>query len=162
MGVSLVFTLGCGGVAGDALTADASLDATADASDGAADVSAIETGAPDAGADAVIGMSFKCGDTNVVTDCAQCTGATQPCVYCNATTATQMVGICTVLHSNCIGAIPAGYQDCPCGGNVSKCPEAYQICNQTGSCHTCSDATGNNNLACNGGGTCNATTGSCM
>ena len=159
----LVFVMGCGGSGTVDLTTDGGTDATnggSDAADTGSDVA--EANAPDVGSDAPAGMMFKCGDTMTVADCSTCTNATQPCVYCNVQTPGTMVGICTALHSNCIGAIPMNFQDCHCGTTVSSCPEAYQICNATGSCHTCSDATGNQGLMCQGGGTCNATTGICM
>jgi len=154
----LCVTLGCGGAQDDGLFGDGGVDAS-DASDSATDAVTSDTQAPDTGADAGT-LSFKCGD-NVVADCSQCPQSAQPCVYCNTATPTELAGVCTALHSNCIGGIPNGYQDCSCAGDVSKCPEPYQICNGTGSCHTCSDATGNDTLACKGGGACHATTGIC-
>ena len=138
-----------GGGGPDATSADAS------SNDAAAPVDAAK---PDSGGS---GLAFKCGD-NVVTDCAQCPSAPQPCVYCS-TTSKDVTGACTALHANCIGAIPPGFQDCPCAnGQASACLEPYQICNQTSSCHTCSDATGNDGRPCMGGGTCNASTGTCQ
>jgi len=107
-------------------------------------------------------IAFHCGNATV-TDCSQCANAPQPCVYCNTTNTTQLTGVCTQLHTNCVTIEPQGFGDCPCANDdVSLCPEPYQICNQTNSCHTCSDATGNNGLACEGGGTCNPQTGTCQ
>lgn len=122
------------------------------------DAAPVEASKPDASS----GLSFKCGD-NVVDDCASCPSAPQPCVYCSTTTTKDMTGVCTPLHANCITALPPNFQDCPCtNGQVSSCVEPYQICNQTNSCHTCSDATGNDGRPCKGGGACNASTGTCQ
>jgi hypothetical protein len=123
-----------------------------DASDG---------GAQDSGL--VTLTSWQCGSVTV-SDCTQCTGYTQPCVYCATgfQDAAAYTGVCVITHSNCLNAIPNGYQDCPCNNDASTCVESYQICNNQNRCHTCEDNNNNTGLTCQNGGTCNATDGGCL
>ena len=110
------------------------------------------------------GILLRCGDASV-SDCAQCSGSTQPCVYCATNDASALNGVCTPLHQNCFNTIPNGFEDCRCGANndASACPEKYQVCTGGGfnRCHTCSDQNGNNGLSCQGGGKCTYTDGGC-
>jgi hypothetical protein len=134
---------------GDTGTTDGGGDAMpTDASDG---------GAQDSGT--TIG-TWKCGATTV-TNCSQCTGYTQPCVYCAVTDASVLSGVCTLINSNCYTTIPTGYGDCACA-DASTCPESYQVCTNFGRCHTCSDSTQNNGLSCENGGTCDSADGGCL
>jgi hypothetical protein len=118
---------------------------------------ATDGGITDGGGSSVL---LRCGDASV-NDCAQCTGATQPCVYCGATDASATTGICTPMHTNCFNVIPNGFQDCPCV-DASACPESYQVCTNVGRCHTCSDSFTNSGLKCENAGTCAFDSGSCL
>jgi hypothetical protein len=152
---------------------DGSTDATVDStarSDSAppGDGSTADSGTPDTSvADASDGsppppINYACGDASV-TDCTMCTGMTQPCLYCS-TDASTTTGLCTTFHTNCFNSLPSGFQDCPCMGDAAVCPASYQVCYVTkggGTCHTCSDQSGNNMLVCESGGTCNYADGGC-
>jgi hypothetical protein len=110
--------------------------------------------------------SWQCG-TAVVTDCSQCIGFTQPCVYCNVTDASDHIGTCVQTHTNCANGVTTQYQDCPCNaGDASACPESDQVCIQftvnNGRCHTCSDQATNNGLTCENGGKCDYADGGCL
>ncbi len=121
------------------------------------------TDASDAGTQADTGItSWKCGSVTV-SDCAQCTGFTQTCVYCLAfqADAAPLSGVCVQEGTNCLNSIPQGYQDCPCNNDASACPEGFQVCTQQGRCHTCTDNLQNNGLKCEDGKTCVADAG-CM
>lgn len=140
---------------GDGATGDGGTttgDATA--SDGATDGGTTTDGG---------GLAFRCG-TSTVTDCSQCPNATQPCVYCGFLDASVLRGVCTTLHQGCQNTIPQGFQDCPCPQDPSGCPEAYQVCSNSGGgrCHTCSDDNNNDGLTCQNGGTCDAVDGGCL
>ena len=103
--------------------------------------------------------SWKCGSVTVA-DCSQCTGFFQPCAYCSVTDASVVTGVCTQIYTNCLNAIPNGYQDCPCTpGDASTCIEGYQVCSQQGRCHTCTDSVNNNTLKCENDLTCAADAG---
>ena len=120
---------------------------TADASDGGTQI------------DSGIG-TWKCGATTV-SDCAQCIGYTQPCVYCSNADASVLSGVCTLINTNCFNSLPNGYQDCACT-DASTCPESYQVCSGQGRCHTCSDSQNNATLKCENGGTCSYPDGGCL
>ena len=130
---------------------------TVDASDGSASDASDGGSAQDGGTTIA---TWQCGATTV-SDCAQCTGFTQPCAYCNMQDASVVSGVCTLIHSNCLNSIPQGYQDCTCQ-DASTCPESYQVCTLQGRCHTCSDSTQNNTLKCENGGTCTPEAGTCQ
>jgi len=100
---------------------------------------------------------WTCGSVKV-TDCSQCTGFTQPCVWCNFQDASVITGACVQTGTNCSNVIPQGFQSCVCG-DASTCPEAFQICSGFGRCHTCTDNTQNNGLTCQNGLTCAADSG---
>src|SRR5678815_3592434 len=97
---------------------------TTDASDGG---TTIDTGI----------AQWTCGSVKV-TDCAQCTGFTQPCAYCGTQDASVLTGVCVQTGQNCFNTIPNGFQDCPCA-DAATCPEAFQVCTTNGRCHTCTD-----------------------
>ncbi len=136
---------------------------------GTSDTGTNDTGTSDASDGGTItdsGIAYRCGDSGTVTDCSQCTGFIQPCVYCAFTDASVHEGICTPFHTNCFNALPpnSAFVDCPCNNDASTCPESYQVCvgGGGGRCHTCSDQTGNNGLKCENGGTCDYTDGGCL
>jgi hypothetical protein len=169
----------CGGD-DTAILPDASMDASIDTSTD--DTGLPDTGpAPDSGDDAATdggatdggatdgsktdggggGILLRCGDASV-SDCAQCNGATQPCVYCATNDASALQGLCTQLHQGCQNSIPNGFEDCRCGnGDASACPEKYQVCTGAARCHTCSDNNANNGLTCENGGKCTYADGGC-
>ncbi|HSQ64446.1 MAG TPA: hypothetical protein VLM85_14580 [Polyangiaceae bacterium] len=146
--------------------------------DSGGDVNPGDTGAPDTGpGDAGDGgvqpdgassnVSFRCAvDGGTVTDCSQCQGFPQPCVYCETADASTLTGQCRTMGTSCFQNAPQGYGACPCSaGDASTCPESYQVCrsfaNNPYSCRTCSDSTNNNGLTCQNGGTCNNVDGGC-
>lgn len=132
----------------DSSTADGGTDgATTDASDGSA---GFDTGI----------AQWTCGSVKV-SDCSQCTGFTQPCVWCNFQDASVITGACVQTGTNCSNAIPQGFQSCLCPGDASTCPENFQICTNQGRCHTCTDSTFNNGLTCEDGKTCQIDAGGC-
>jgi len=146
---------------------DGSTDDVVTTPDSSADDGATTTDANDGGSAQDTGVAigiWKCGATTV-TDCAQCTGYTQPCAFCGVADASAVTGVCTLINDNCVNYVPQGYQDCTCG-DASQCIESYQVCTQFGRCHTCTDngATqgGNGGLACTGGGTCHPLEGGCF
>jgi len=131
-----------------------------------------DTGAPDTGGgdggvqpdSSSSGVAFRCGfDGGTVTDCSQCQGFPEPCVYCQFADASVMTGTCHVANGSCFQGAPTGFGLCPCaGGDASTCPEPYEVCRQGGnfySCRTCSDSNNNAGLACQGGGTCHPDAG---
>ncbi len=139
------------------------------------DVAQQDTGVPDTGGGdasdggvlpdgSSTGLSFSCGnDGGTVTDCAQCTGATQPCVYCEIVDASVHAGECRPFGSSCNfnPTPPTGFAGCPCFNDASTCPESYQVC-RNATCRTCSDSTNNNGLKCQSGGTCDNVDGGCI
>jgi len=130
---------------GDDSSADGGTDgAITDASDGG---TVIDTGI----------AQWTCGSVKV-SDCSQCTGFTQPCVWCNFQDASVITGACVQTGDNCSNSIPQGFQSCNCA-DASTCPEAFQICSGFGRCHTCTDNTTNNGLTCQNGQTCAADAG---
>ncbi len=106
-------------------------------------------------------VTFVCPDGGAATDCSQCGGAPQPCVYCNTGDAGVLLGRCRPMGQNCFQGIPNGFEDCRCGADASVCPESYQVCTGNGRCHTCSDGNQNDGRTCQNGGTCNAADGGC-
>ena len=125
--------------------------------DGATDGGATDGSKTDGGG----GILLRCGDASV-SDCAQCNGATQPCVFCGTNDASALQGLCTQLHQGCQSAIPNGFEDCRCAnGDASVCPEKYQVCTGAARCHTCSDNNANNGLTCESGGKCTFADGGC-
>jgi hypothetical protein len=127
---------------GDASTGDAT--STDSATDAAKDVAQQDTGPVDAGP-----LTFGCG-TQTMSDCSQCNGFPQPCVYCGANSA--LAGRCVQQGTSCTFGAPAGFQVCGCA-NASACPESYQVC-RNGACRTCTDSVNNVGQSCKGGGTC--------
>ena len=136
------------GAAGDGGTDAASSDA---AEDVATQDAAQDSGATEAGA-----LAFACG-TGTVSDCSQCSGMTQPCVYCGSGSA--LAGKCVQRGTSCFNGAPNGFQLCSCQ-NASTCPESYQVC-RNGSCRTCTDSFNNAGQMCKGGGTCLPLDGGC-
>jgi len=135
---------------GDASTSgDATQDGTS--SDAAKDVAQEDSGSGDAG------LTFVCGAQSV-SDCSQCSGMTQPCVYCGSGSA--LAGKCVQRGTSCFNGAPNGFQLCSCQ-SASTCPESYQVC-RNGSCRTCTDSFNNAGQACMGGGTCSPVDGGCI
>jgi hypothetical protein len=134
---------------GDASSGDAASDATSN--DAAKDAIAQDTGGGDGG------LTFVCGTQNV-TDCSQCNGNPQPCVYCGSGSA--LAGRCVQQGTSCTFGAPSGFQVCQCQ-TASTCPESYQVC-RNGSCRTCTDSFNNAGQACKGGGTCAPADGGCI
>ena len=140
-------------VVDDSSTGDGGSDATTgDASDGAT--------TPD-GSKPI--TSWTCGNTTV-SDCAQCIGHTQTCVYCSDTDASVLSGVCVQFGTGCGQTIPQNYNLCACNKDASTCPEPYLVClqfNQGGVCDTCGAVQQTNSLTCENGGTCHADSGIC-
>ena len=145
----------------DVVTPDSGTDdtGTADASDGST--------SPDTGGKPI--TSWTCGNATV-SDCAQCIGHTQTCVYCEDNDASVVAGQCVQEGTGCGNGIPQGYNLCTCphtDGGVSACPEPYQVClylgpqNQPGVCDTCGAVPTTNGLTCESGGKCAADSGTC-
>jgi len=139
------------GAAGDGGTDAASSDA---AEDVATQDAAQDSGATEAGA-----LAFACG-TGTVSDCSQCNGMPQPCVYCKQGDATSLAGRCTTAGTSCAFGAPSGYGECTCANSASSCPESYEVC-RFGSCRTCSDSNTNDGLTCQNGGKCDSQDGGC-
>jgi hypothetical protein len=139
---------------------------TADAgSDGGADATSPPDAAADAGTDAAPpteagALTFSCGPNNV-SDCSQCAGFTQPCVYCQFGNPSVLAGRCVGFHQSCFQGTPNGFGFCQCNNTASTCPESYQVCHN-GSCRTCSDSNTNDGLTCQSGGTCDYADGGCL
>lgn len=155
----------CGGDPGTDLDggADATVDVFQESDTGTDVVTDPDTGADvaDAGSDVTDASTgrdtgithWTCG-TAKVTDCAQCIGFTQPCVYCDIQDASTITGVCVQSGTNCVTAVPTiQHVDCACS-DASTCPEAFQICTSTGRCHTCTDSTANDGLTCEDGTKC--------
>jgi hypothetical protein len=143
---------------------DGSADATTDGipTDASSDSRSDGTGndaTNDAPTDTGGGLAFACG-TGTVSDCAQCSGMPEPCVYCEQTNAFVLAGVCEPEGMTCQGAAPNGFASCQCGFNPALCPEGYQVCHDN-VCHTCADSLQDNGRACKGGGQCNAADGGC-
>ncbi len=173
--VSYAVAQGCGGSTDSQGPPDSSVDSSSNDTGNGNDTSTNDTGtndtgtgndagsdASDAGTDTgtTIG-TWTCGNATV-TDCSQCIGFTQPCVYCAVTDASVQSGACVQEHTNCFnGGIPNGFADCPCTA-ATQCPDDFQVCTQAGRCHTCEDNNGNNGLTCKNGGKCDAVDGGCL
>ncbi len=123
---------------------------------------------PDGGGKPI--TSWTCGNTTV-SDCSQCTGHTETCVYCNNQDASVLSGTCVQFGTGCGNGIPQGFNLCPCpktDGGVSACPEPDQVClvfgqqNQPGVCDTCGAVQQTNGLTCQSGGKCDAVDGGCL
>ena len=130
---------------GDATT-DSSSDAPADASSDAPQ----ETSGGDGG------LVFQC-NTSTVADCSQCSGATQPCVYCSGPS---LAGRCVAQGTSCFNGAPVGFTLCSCA-SATTCPEGYEVC-RNGACRTCTDSFNNTGLQCKSGGTCHPADGGCF
>jgi hypothetical protein len=108
--------------------------------------------------------SWTCGNTTV-SDCAQCTGHTQTCVYCQNGDASVLSGVCVQFGTGCGNTIPQNFNLCGCPKDAGACPEAYQVClpiQNQGVCDTCGAVQTTNGLTCENGGKCNATDGGCL
>ena len=106
-------------------------------------------------------LSYVCDvDGGTVTSCAQCTGFTQPCAYCDTADASNVVGHCVAQGGNCAAAAPNNFGACGCGTDAGNCPESYEVC-RSQSCRTCGENQ-TNGLACKGGGSCTSNTGTCQ
>ncbi len=120
---------------------------------------------PDTGGKTI--TSWTCGNATV-TDCAQCIGHTQTCVYCADNDASVVNGTCVQTGTGCGNTIPQGFNLCTCpkgDGGVSACPEPYQVClpvtQQQSVCDTCGAVVTTNGLTCENGGKCAADSGNC-
>ncbi len=137
-----------------------------------------DTGTGDAGTDASTTpdsggkpiTSWTCGNATV-SDCSQCVGHTQTCVYCDNNDASVVSGTCVQFGTGCGNTIPQGFNLCPCpktDGGVSACPEPDQVClvfgqqQQQGVCDTCGAVQQTNGLTCQSGGKCDAVDGGCL
>lgn len=135
--------------------------------DGGTDAIAIDAG-PDSGGKPI--TSWTCGNTTV-SDCSQCIGHTQTCVYCANADASVVSGTCVQFGTGCGNTVPNGFDLCTCprtDGGVGVCPEPYLVClpvsqnpQNPGVCDTCGAVTTTNGLACQGGGKCSADSGAC-
>lgn len=138
----------------DTSTDDGGTDAASDASDGAT--------TPD-GSKPI--TSWTCGNTTV-SDCAQCIGHTQTCVYCSNADASALSGVCVQFGTGCGATIPQNYNLCTCPKDAGACPEAYQVClpvnQQQSVCDTCGAVQMTNGLTCENGGKCAADSGACQ
>jgi hypothetical protein len=123
---------------------------------------------PDGGGKPI--TSWTCGNATV-SDCSQCVGHTQTCVYCNNQDASVVSGTCVQFGTGCGNGIPQGFNLCPCpktDGGASACPEPYQVClvfgqqQQQGICDTCGAVQNTNGLTCENGGKCDAVDGGCL
>lgn len=136
----------------DAFLGDAS------SSDGSSGDAAKDATPPqDGGGGDAGGLTFACG-TQTVADCSQCSGMTQPCVYCGS--GSSLAGRCIQQGMSCTFNAPSGFQVCQCQ-TASSCPESFQVC-RNGSCRTCTDSFNNTGQACKGGGTCSPFDGGCL
>ncbi len=119
--------------------------------------------APDTGGNPI--TSWTCGSTTV-SDCAQCVGHTQTCVYCETNDASVLSGACVQLGTGCGGSIPQGFNLCPCPKDAGACPEPYLVClqvtQQQSVCDTCGAVQTTNGLTCQNGGKCDAVDGGCL
>ena len=123
--------------------------------------------APDSGGKPI--SSWTCGNATV-SDCAQCIGHTETCVYCANNDASVVSGTCVQSGTGCGNGIPQGFNLCACpkgDGGASACPEPYQVCltfgqqQQQGVCDTCGAVNTTNGLTCQNGGKCSADSGTC-
>jgi hypothetical protein len=109
--------------------------------------------------------SWTCGNTTV-SDCAQCTGHTQTCVYCSNADASVVSGVCVQFGTGCGNTTPQGYNLCSCPKDASTCPEPYLVClqvtQQQSVCDTCGAVNTTNGLTCENGGKCVADSGACQ
>ena len=109
--------------------------------------------------------SWTCGNTTV-SDCSQCIGHTQTCVYCENGDASVVSGVCVQFGTGCGATIPQNFNLCACPKDAGACPEAYQVClqvtQQQSVCDTCGAVQTTNGLTCENGGKCNATDGGCL
>jgi hypothetical protein len=109
--------------------------------------------------------SWVCGNTTV-SDCAQCIGHTQTCVYCSNADASVVSGVCVQFGTGCGATTPPNYNLCSCPKDASTCPEPYQVCLQftqnQAVCDTCGAVPNTQGLTCENGGTCNADAGLCQ
>ena len=112
------------------------------------------------------GVSYTCGfgkDAGSVTDCSQCQGATQPCVYCQLDGGAGLMGRCVPENGSCfLQTGTGGFGLCRCSPDAGGCPESFQVCataqqNQH-DCRTCGEQQ-TNGLTCQGGGTCSQDAG---
>ena len=127
--------------------------------DDASDASDAPT-TPDTGGKPI--TSWTCGSTTV-SDCSQCVGHTQTCVYCSDTDASAVSGVCVQFGTGCGNTAPNGYNLCTCPHDAGSCPEPYLVClplSQTqGVCDTCGAVNTTNGLTCQSGGKCAAEKG---
>jgi hypothetical protein len=115
---------------------------------------------PDASSDAG-GLTYTCA-SGPTDDCSTCTGNVVGCAWCSST---GVVGFCIPQGQLCLGYAPTGSKPCPCTvGDPTECVAADQGCLNTllgQVCVTCGEAISNGET-CKGGGTCNASTPTCM
>lgn len=169
--VSYAAVQGCGGDNGtgnDASTTDGTVgDGPSNGNDASNDVAqqndsgSSDTGASDGGAadsGNTIG-SWMCG-TATVSDCAQCIGHTQTCVYCGIADGSALAGNCVQQGTSCFMGAPMGYQTCRCG-DASPCPEGDQLCFGA-RCFTCGEIPETNGQTCENGGKCDSADGGCL
>jgi len=132
---------------------------TTDASSDATDASTT----PDSGGKLI--TSWTCGNATV-SDCAQCIGHSQPCVYCSNADASVVSGVCVQFGTGCGNTTPQNFNLCSCPKDAGTCPEPYLVClqvtQQQSVCDTCGAVQTTNGLTCENGGKCNATDGGCL
>lgn len=138
----------------DGGASDGSSDVATDTSpkDSASDVAPNDGGTGDGA------LAFACGTNGTVSDCAQCSGQPEPCVFCNQQNPSMLAGRCVAANASCFGVQPQGYGFCACTNSASACPEAYEVC-RMGFCRTCTDSTNNAGLTCKSGGACSPDAG---
>ncbi len=137
----------------DASSSDAAVDVNHDGS--------IDSGGDSSDAATVTdgGLVFGCG-MGTVSDCSQCNGMPEPCVYCSQMNPAMLAGECKPEGMSCFQGAPNGFGFCQCANSPATCPESYQVC-RMGTCRTCAESFMNGGQACKGGGQCNPADGGC-
>jgi hypothetical protein len=129
-----------------------------------AESDAAEAATVDAEADAADAITYACPGSSVTfTDCSDCKNNTVGCVYCAGG---GYVGECISSFDHCEDHVPKHDQMCPCDMDAAACIVSDQVCLPKGGkggslgCGTCGQQ-GSQGLACQGGGTCQESSGTC-